>query len=117
MHMTLRDEILVVCDYENFTYGKEIKERVEALRNSAHITHLPTDSDMRALLRVMVEKDGLLEPWIGYKRGKKLWKYFLVGEFEDRDPLRLHFKLTPMGWRAQKKLLDEMMRIQGWPLK
>ena len=112
MNITLRDEILVVCPYESKRCGKDLLNDVKGLRKAARNTCLPTESEFREMLLRMVEVDNILEPWAVQRVKKKKLRLFVVGEFLGRDPLLFHYKLTPLGWRSQRSLLDIIRKMQ-----
>ena len=117
MQLTLQEEILVVCHYETMRSGQYLLNDVVTLRRSMRGVYDITEAEFREMLRRMVEMDNLLEPWkhqLMPSEDKKIrFKYFIVGDMLGRDPLVFHYKLTPLGWRRQRKLLEDLRKIEG----
>jgi|ERR1041385_3416377 hypothetical protein len=125
MLLTLRDQILVVLDYEDPQHAEELIERLALYRESIGKRNDLKKERLRRVLYQMVEYEDLLEPWvrvIARRKNRRFFKWVRVGElncdpnFFDhyREPLLLHYRLTPKGWQRQRDIFNALVRRSAW---
>ncbi len=104
MHVTLRDEILVVADYESAYSAMTLYGRVHVLRrgNGVHV-YITHEIFAATLFQMAIE--GLVEPRRLRKRDKWL---VAVGPNAKYNVHDLFFRLTPLGQQKQYQLLDRL---------
>jgi len=108
MQLTLREEILVVTDYESLVHGRSILTAIQKRRKSINdIRHLTT-LELSKVLYSMVEFDNLLEAWIKPLKQNNCVRIADMNEWRATIPLDLFYRLTPAGWRRERDLANRI---------
>lgn len=111
MIITLRDEVLVVSDYEVVMHGSTVLAAVTRLHHARGGGHV-TENRVAEALYTLVTVENCLEPWI-LPLNKK--KYRRVADLEGYSPTKdLWYRLTFHGQKQQMRVMDQLVKFDRW---